>query len=84
MDIIISNEKERKRFFKLLPIYKSFLFRFVYFDVVTEDEHISAIIKALNIKKRRQRILFIYETACQYIDKYMQEKKFVILKKINV
>ncbi len=50
-----------------------FLYRTIFFKRVTftsEDKNLETIIKALNIKKRKQKIEFVYDEAIKYIDQY--------------
>ena len=53
---------------KLLFIYRSFLFRFVEFQ--TKNTDLENIVHALNIKKRKQRIEFVYDEAIKAINTY--------------
>jgi len=56
---------------KMLFLYRSFLFRFVKFE--TKDEKLKVIVDALNIKKRKDRIEYVYDEAIKYINKYYSE-----------
>ena len=56
---------------KLLFLYRSFLFRFVKFE--TDNEKLENIVKALNIKNRKQRIEFIYAEMIKSISNYYKE-----------
>ncbi len=53
---------------KLLFLYKSFLFRKVFFT--TKDKSLKKIVKGLNIKKRKKRIEYIYNEAIREINTY--------------
>ena len=53
---------------KLLFLYHSFLFRFVKFE--TKNNDLKNIVQALNIKRRKARIEFVYDEAIKYINKY--------------
>lgn len=64
----VRDEKEKKRFLKRLFFYRSFLFRWVKFEVDTDDAEVMSIVSALNIKSRKKRIEFVYDTACKMID----------------
>lgn len=68
MNIALSNDKEIKRFYNRLYIYKSIFYKGIKFKSDTKDKDLNDIIKALNIKKRKERINFIYDTACKKID----------------
>lgn len=56
---------------RLLFLYRSFLFRFVRFE--TKDDKLENIAVALNIKKRKQRIEFVYDEAVKYINEYYKD-----------
>ena len=56
--------------FKLLFIYKSFIFRFVEFYTDSCDIQDKIIINALNIKNRKKRIDYIYNKACLFVDEF--------------
>ena len=60
------------KFYKKLFIYKSFLYKKVLFESNNKD--IIPIIKALNIKNRKKRIIYIYDYACSYVDNYMKKQ----------
>lgn len=53
---------------KLLFLYKSFLFKRVFFT--TKNKELKKIAKGLNIKKRRKRIEYIYNEAIREINSY--------------
>ena len=56
---------------KLLFLYRSFLFRFVKFK--TNNNNLKNIVHALNIKKRKTRIEYVYDEAIKYINKYYSD-----------
>lgn len=56
---------------KLIFLYRSFIFRFTKFS--TTDKKLNNIVKALNIKKRKQRIEYVYDEAIKYINKYYSD-----------
>ena len=68
--LIINNEKDYNKFIRRLYLYRSFLFKNVYFKLINNysNEYILPIINALNIKMRKPRIKYIYDTSCQIID----------------
>lgn len=69
VSLSINNEHELKRFYRFLPIYRSFLFKFISFELVSDDKYdLNKIIMALNIKNRYKRISFIYDSACNLVD----------------
>lgn len=53
---------------KLLFLYRSPLFKFTKFK--TDNKDLIDITEALNIKKRKQRITYIYDKAIEYINNY--------------
>jgi len=53
---------------KLLFVYRGILFKFVNFH--TKDDKLKNIVNALNIKKRKQRIEYVYDEAISYINEY--------------
>jgi len=55
-----------------LWLYKSIFYRNTLFE--SDDNNLDNIVKALNIKKRKDRIDFVYDTACDLIDEYMKDK----------
>jgi len=74
MFLKLENEKQIRNFYRILPLYKSILFKKINFETTSNDEQITIIIKALNIKNRKQRITFIYDESCRLIDEKTKEK----------
>ena len=72
--IKINNQTALDKFYRKLFFYKSFIFKKTYFTVETNFEEVKPIINALNIKKRKPRIIYIYDEACNQIDKHYQNK----------
>ncbi len=73
--ILINNEKDYKKFIKKLWIYKSYRFtKFYLINNFNSSKDINIIINALNIKNRRKRISFIYDSACNIIDNHTKNK----------
>ena len=56
---------------KMLFLFRSFIFRFVKFE--TKDKDLKNIVNALNIKKRKKRIEYVYDEAIKYINKYYSQ-----------
>ena len=56
---------------KLLFLYRSFLFKHIKFE--TKDNNLKTIVDALNIKKRKQRIEYVYDEAIKYINNYYSD-----------
>lgn len=74
MYLKLENDKQIKKFYNLLPLYKSILFKKVKFEIESNDEQTNIIVKGLNIKNRKQRIAFIYDESCKLIDKNTKGK----------
>ena len=72
--IKINNQTALDKFYRKLFFYKSFIFKKMHFTVETNFEEVKPIINALNIKKRKERIIYIYDEACNQIDKHYQNK----------
>ena len=70
MNIVIKSEKDLKKFYHRLFIYRSYLFTFVKFK--SENKEIEKIIKALNIKRKSLRNKYIYEEVCKEQDAYFK------------
>ena len=68
--IQINNDNDYHKLLKKLFIYKSILYHNTLFVVKNNvsNEMIDSIINALNIKKRKKRINFIYDQSCHFID----------------
>lgn len=68
--ITINSDKDYKKFIKKIYLYKSILYINTFFKVnnKTNNKDIEYIIYALNIKKRKKRIEYIYNFACDLID----------------
>lgn len=74
--IVIRNEKDLKKFMRLLFVYRSFLYRFVHFEISSKKYDVSSIVNALNIKNRKKRIIYIFDAACKTIDNYFADKDY--------
>ena len=72
--IKINNQTALDKFYRKLFFYKSFIFKKTTFTVETKFQEVKPIINALNIKKRKQRITYIYDEACKQIDNHYQNK----------
>ena len=53
-----------------LPLYRSVFFRFCKFEKKYKNKQDIIITNALNIKNRKERITYIYDATCDYIDDY--------------
>ncbi|MCR5118864.1 MAG: hypothetical protein K6B44_04505 [Lachnospiraceae bacterium] len=73
--IRINNEEEYRAFLKKLPLYRSILKRFTKFSISAPvyTEKLKDFETALNLKNRRKRITFLFDRACDIIDKYNEE-----------
>ena len=56
---------------KLLFLYRSIFFRKVKFETSNKDLRI--IVNALNIKNKKNRIMYVYDEAIKYINNYYRE-----------
>lgn len=66
-------KKIAKNYYKttrFLFLYKSFLYRFVTFTTDSKEFQDQIIVNSLNIKNRKKRITYIYDSACKIIDDY--------------
>ena len=59
MHKVINDKPALDKFYRKLFFYKSFIFKKTTFTVETKYEQLKPIIKALNIKKRKDRITYI-------------------------
>ena len=68
--ILISNSNDYNKFLRKLSIYKSILYCNTLFVIKSNinDNMIDYIINALNIKNRKKRITYIYDSSCKLID----------------
>ena len=62
------------KFYRKLFFYKKIWFKKTNFILDSNFEELKPIVEALNIKNRKQRITYIYDTACQQIDDHYQNK----------
>lgn len=74
--ISIQNFKDINRFMRRLPFYRSFLGRFMFFEVRDSYLPITTIVHALNIKNGKQRVTYLYDTLCMLVDKFYQDKNY--------
>ena len=76
MEIVISIQsiKDLEKFENKLFFYRSFLCRFVHFSNYKSFILIDFVLDALNIKSRKARIEYIYDTLCCQIDSYYRDK----------
>ena len=74
MHKVINDKPALDEFYRKLFFYKSFIFKKTTFTMETKYEELKPIIKALNIKKRKDRITYIYDEACRQIDNHYKNK----------
>jgi hypothetical protein len=74
--IIIKNVEDYNKFIKKIKRYRFYRFTFFKCDCNKVFKDISPIIEALNIKKRKNRIEYIYDYCCSYLDNYCENKNF--------
>ena len=72
--ISITNLDELKHFERMIPFYRSFLCHNVHFSCSNSYLPIYHFIEALNIKNKKQRIIYLYDTLCQQIDMFYVDK----------
>ena len=77
--IEITDETGYQKFLKQLPLYRSALYLFTQFRIKSRvhAERVEEIARALNMKKRRERVSFVYDRACDYIDRYNEENGII-------
>ena len=68
--ILINNSNDYNNFLSKINIYKSILYCNTLFVVKNNinNQMIDYIINALNIKNRKKRIVYIYDSSCELID----------------
>ena len=64
-ELIINDEK---RFYSKIWLYRSFIYKNTKFISKVKDFQVNECIKALNIKNNKERISFIIDSACDFID----------------
>ena len=81
--IVINGEQDYNNFLKKLKFYKTFLYRRTFFTVENNKKkpYVEDVAYALNIKKRRERIKYIYDQSCKIIDDQVGNKNICGFKK---
>lgn len=64
----LNSEKDKARFYRLLPMYRTFSFIWGGFSFDTDDEDVKNIETALNLKNRKKRIEYVIDIACNRLD----------------
>jgi len=75
--IVLNNQDDRNKFLKNIWKYRSIFYHFKEFELKDNlgyGDDIKGIIDALNIKDKKKRITFIYDSACENIDEYYKDK----------
>lgn len=72
MIIKVNSKEDILKFYKRISLYRTFIFRFTTFKLSKDNTELDPIITALNIKKRKKRITYIYQTICKQIDDFYQ------------
>lgn len=70
----VKDQTALDKFYQKLFFYKRIWFKKTNFILDSNFEELKPIVEALNIKNRKQRITYIYDTACQQIDDHYQNK----------
>jgi len=58
---------------RLLFLYRSIFFKLNFIHFYTDDKNLKSIVEALNIKKRRKRIIYVYEDAIRFLNNYYKD-----------
>lgn len=68
--IIINNSKDYVKLLKHIKYYKIMSYFNITFEIQNniKNDEVHAISKALNIKKRKKRIEYVYDEICRFID----------------
>ena len=71
--IIINNPKEYSIFLKKVKYYK--YYKFTKFNIKNNinNKDLDIIIKSLNIKKRKERITYLYDSIVNYLNEYYKD-----------
>ncbi len=70
----IKDEKDLYEFYNKLPLYRSLFYKNITFVYEENKYKIKEIIEALNIKNRKKRLNYIFDTACRQIDDNYQKE----------
>lgn len=89
-NIKIKNKKDLDKFIKKICLYKSIFYKFTRFNIDSKYD-LKIIEKALNIKTRRKRIIFIYDKACLILNSqyegidvcHFKDNKCIVQQKLN-
>lgn len=66
--VVIKSKNDLEKFYRMLPLYRSIFYRFVYFELNNDKYDVGKIINALNLKKGKERIFYIHNEVCDMID----------------
>lgn len=73
-EIKIKDEKDLHKFYKKLPLFRSLFYKKITFICNDNKYNLDKIINALNIKNRKKRLTYIFDTACCQIDEHYNVK----------
>ena len=71
--IVINSKKDYQKFLKKLFFYKYYHFTTFNIKNNIKSDELNVIIKALNIKKRKERITYLYDETIKYINNYYHD-----------
>lgn len=70
MKKIYVDQKNVKKFYRILPFYRTFLFKKCTFKIESSLDGINSIETALNIKNKKKRLNFVYDEICRILDEH--------------
>lgn len=70
----IKDEEEKASFIRNLSFYRSFIFKFVEFQIETNYLDIKDIVMALNIKNKKERITFVFDKTIEIVEKFYENE----------
>lgn len=76
VSITIQTVKDLEKFQRKLFLYRSFLCRFIKFKDKDSLLPIHSFITALNIKNKKKRITYLYDSLCHTLDLYYKDKNY--------
>ena len=74
--LVIDSDDDYRKLLNKIWLYKSIFYYSTHFEVENNinNKQLDNIVKALNVKKRKDRIDFVYDHVCDYIDEYIKDK----------
>ena len=64
----------KNKLLKYMFLYRSFIFKFIKFEIDSKDKELLKLIELLNIKNKYKRIYKTINDTCDYIDNYYKGK----------